>query len=62
MTYLTKTHNAPADWPFGQLDPVQAHRHQRQAEALQRMAERQQRERAEAARRALLDRAGRALL
>jgi hypothetical protein len=53
---------APPGWPFGQLDPVQAHRHQRQVEQLQRMLAQQARERADAARRAILANAQEALL
>lgn len=54
--------SAPAGWPFGALDPVQQHRRERQERELQRVLEQQLRDRAAAARRAILSQAGEAVL
>lgn len=59
--YLTRRDDESPSWPFGQMDELQARRHEQARRVLLAREERVRRQRADAARRELLARLGEAL-
>lgn len=56
--YLTRSADESPAWPFGQMDPIQAHRHEQARKVLLAREERVRREKADDARRELFARLG----